>query len=121
MTTRYDAITGLVLTGGGARAAYQVGVLRGIERIRLESGAGLGPNGNPFAVMTGTSAGAINASALAAYADEYPRAVERLYRIWHDFQAQDVYRADAFGVVRSGARWLTMFTIGWALARWRRA
>lgn len=118
---RREKCTGLVLTGGGARAAYQVGVLRGIERIRSACGAGCGPTGNPFAVMTGTSAGAINASALASYADEYPKAVERLYRTWHGFQANHVYRADAFGVVRSGARWLTMFTIGWALARWRRA
>ena len=121
MTPRPDAITGLVLTGGGARAAYQVGVLRGIERIRAGCGASNGSSGNPFAVMTGTSAGAINAAALASHADEYPRAVERLHRIWYDFQAHHVYRADAFGVVRSGARWLTMFTIGWALARWRRA
>ena len=119
--SRQAPVTGLVLTGGGARAAYQVGVLRGIERLRLECGASLGPTGNPFAVMTGTSAGAINAAALASYADEYPKAVERLYRTWHGFQAHHVYRADAFGVVRSGARWLTMFTIGWALARWRRA
>ncbi|MGL6289434.1 MAG: patatin-like phospholipase family protein [Silanimonas sp.] len=118
---RREPVTGLVLTGGGARAAYQVGVLRGIERIRGVCGAGHGPTGNPFAVMTGTSAGAINAAALASYADEYPEAVERLYRTWHGFQASHVYRADAFGVVRSGARWLTMFTIGWALARWRRA
>lgn len=118
---RREPVTGLVLTGGGARAAYQVGVLRGIERIRSACGAGHGPTGNPFAVMTGTSAGAINAAALASYADEYPKAVERLHRTWHGFQASHVYRADAFGVVRSGARWLTMFTIGWALARWRRA
>lgn len=116
-----EPVTGLVLTGGGARAAYQVGVLAGIERIRIACGASNGPTGNPFAVMTGTSAGAINASALASYADEYPKAVERLYRTWRDFQAHHVYRADAFGVVRSGARWLTMFTLGWALARWRRA
>lgn len=119
--SRHEPVTGLVLTGGGARAAYQVGVLAGIERIRAECGASNGPTGNPFAVMTGTSAGAINASALASYADEYPKAVERLYRTWLHFQANDVYRADAFGVVRSGARWLTMFTLGWALARWRRA
>ena len=118
---RRNPVTGLVLTGGGARAAYQAGVLHGIERIRVECGASHGPTGNPFAVMTGTSAGAINASLLAAYADEYPKALDRLYRTWHGFQANDVYRADAFGVVRSGARWLTLFTVGWALARWRKA
>ncbi|WP_334131984.1 patatin-like phospholipase family protein [Silanimonas lenta] len=116
-----ESSVGLVLTGGGARAAYQVGVLRGIERIRLECGAGFGPAGTPFPILTGTSAGAINASALASGADDYPKALDRLYRTWRDFQAGHVYRADAFGVVRSGARWLTMFTIGWALARWRRA
>jgi NTE family protein len=119
--SRREPVTGLVLTGGGARAAYQVGVLRGIERLRAACGASCGATGNPFPVMTGTSAGAINAAALASYADEYPKAVERLHRTWHDFQASHVYRADAFGVVRSGARWLTMFTIGWAIARWRRA
>lgn len=119
--TRRDATVGLVLTGGGARAAYQVGVLRGIERLRAEAGATHGRGGTPFAVMTGTSAGAINAAALASEADDYGRALERLHSTWRDFQASHVYRADAFGVVRSGARWLTMFTIGWALARWRRA
>ncbi|MBS3958733.1 MAG: patatin-like phospholipase family protein [Xanthomonadaceae bacterium] len=116
---RRDRCIGLVLTGGGARAAYQVGVLRGIERLRGE--CRIGGAASPFKVLTGTSAGAINAAALASEADDYPRALRRLHRIWHDFQASDVYRADAFGVVRSGARWLTMFTIGWALARWRRA
>lgn len=116
---RQDRCIGLVLTGGGARAAYQVGVLRGIERIRGECRAGSVVT--PFKVMTGTSAGAINAAALASEADDYPRALQRLHRIWHDFQANDVYRADAFGIVQSGARWLTLFTVGWALARWRRA
>ncbi len=116
---RKNLTTGLVLSGGGARAAYQVGVLHGIERIRRE--CGVPSTGNPFPVLTGTSAGAINAAALASYADEYPRALERLYSTWYNFQASHVYRADAFGVVRSGAKWLTMFTIGWALARWRKA
>lgn len=76
-------------------ATRSFGVLRGIERIRIDCGGSNGPSGNPFTVMTGTSAGAINASALAAHADEYPRAVDRLHRIWHSFQTHDVYRADA--------------------------
>lgn len=116
-----SACTGLVLTGGGARAAYQVGVLRGIERVRERCGGARGPGGTPFAVMTGTSAGAINAAALASEADDYGRALDRLERTWRTFQAHHVYRADAFGVVRSGARWLTLFTVGWAIARWRSA
>ena len=112
-------LTGLVLSGGGARAAYQVGVLRAIARIRRESDA---PRSrNPFGVIVGTSAGAINAAALACHADHFDAAVQVLVQVWENFQAEQVYRADALGVIRSGARWLTMLSIGWAVARWRRA
>ena len=113
-----SATTGLVLTGGGARAAYQVGVLRALGRIRREVGA---PARNPFGIIAGTSAGAINAAALACQADRFDHAVAALVDVWRHFRADQVYRADAFGVVRTGARWLTMLTMGWALARWRRA
>ncbi len=112
------ATTGLVLTGGGARAAYQVGVLKAVARIRRETGA---PRHNPFGVISGTSAGAINAAALACRADRFDHAVAGIYNVWRRFSADQVYRADAFGVVRTGARWLTMLSAGWALARWRRA
>jgi NTE family protein len=108
----------LLLMGGGARAAYQVGVLRALARIRREVGA---PRANPFGIIVGTSAGAINAAALACQADRFDLAVAGVVSIWRNFSAEQVYRADAFGVVRSGARWLTMLTLGWALARWRRA
>ena len=111
--------TGLVLTGGGARAAYQVGVLNAISRIRRECGQGAAPN--PFPVITGTSAGAINAAALACCADDFDGAVVRLCEVWANFHAEQVYRADSFGVIRTGARWLTMMSIGWAIARWHRA
>ncbi len=110
--------TGLVLTGGGARAAYQVGVLRAIGRIRRDCDV---RRGCPFQVISGTSAGAINAAALAANADHFDGAISGLSDIWQGFSADQVYRADAFGVIRTGARWLTMLTIGWAIARWRRA
>lgn len=112
-------ITGLVLTGGGARAAYQVGVLSALARLRRESGADL--QRNPFAVICGTSAGAINGAALACQADRFDAAVEILCRVWREFRAEQVYRADSLGVIRSGAQWLTMLSIGWVLARWRRA
>jgi NTE family protein len=113
-----SATTGLVLMGGGARAAYQVGVLRALGRIRREVGA---PRDNPFGIIAGTSAGAINAAAIACQADRFDLAVAGLVNVWRHFSAEQVYRADAFGVVRTGARWLTMLTLGWALARWRRA
>ena len=114
-------LTALVLSGGGARAAYQVGVLRALSRLRRDA---LGPQarqGNPFGVICGTSAGAINAAALAAHADRFDAAVELLARVWQDFSAEQVYRADSLGVIRSGAQWLTMLSVGWVIARWRRA
>jgi NTE family protein len=114
-------LTGLVLSGGGARAAYQVGVLRAISRFRRER---LGPRArlkSPFGVICGTSAGAINAAALACHADRFEASVEVLARVWDGFSADQVYRADSLGVIRTGARWLTMMSIGWVIARWRRA
>lgn len=111
-------LTGLVLTGGGARAAYQVGVLKAVARIRRQSGW---VTDNPFPVITGTSAGAINAAALACRADNFDAAVQTLCEVWENFHAEQVYRTDSLGVIRTGARWLTMMSIGWVIARWRRA
>ena len=72
-------------------------------------------------MICGTSAGAINAAALAAHADRFGAAVEMLARVWHDFSAEQIYRADSLGVIRSGAQWLTMLSVGWVMARWHRA
>ena len=111
-------LTGLVLTGGGARAAYQVGVLKALAEIRRQATPS---KFNPFPVISGTSAGAINAAALACAADDFDAAVAGLCRVWENFSAEQVYRADSLGVIRSGARWLTMMSIGWLIARWSRA
>jgi NTE family protein len=110
--------TGLVLTGGGARAAYQVGVLKAIAQIRRASAA---PAALPFPVLTGTSAGAINAAALACRAHDFDEGVRALCDVWESIHAGQVYRSDAIGVIGTGARWLTMLSIGWMIARWRRA
>jgi len=110
-------ITGLVLSGGGARAAYQVGVLKAVAQLAAEQGI----RGNPFPVIVGTSAGAINATALASGADDFQDAVARIVHMWENVRAEQVYRTDSFGVVRSGARWLTALSIGWVLHRWSRA
>jgi NTE family protein len=91
---------GLVLTGGGARAAYQVGVLKAVRDI-LGS-----PVHNPFPIVCGTSAGAINAASLAAAADNFARAVGSLLEFWEHMRCDLVYRTDAWHIVRSGARWL---------------
>jgi NTE family protein len=111
-------VTGLILTGGGARAAYQVGVLKALVRIRRDC---CGVARNPFDVIAGTSAGAINAAALACRADDVEGAIARLVDTWAGFHADQVYRADSLGVIRTGARWLTMLSVGWVLAKWRRA
>ena len=114
-------LTALVLSGGGARAAYQVGVLRALVRIRRATLGPLARQHNPFGVICGTSAGAINAAALACHADRFEAAVEVVAKVWENFHADHVYRADSLGVIRTGAQWLTMVSIGWVIARWRRA
>ncbi|MDP3612116.1 MAG: patatin-like phospholipase family protein, partial [Rubrivivax sp.] len=114
-------LTALVLSGGGARAAYQVGVLRALARIRREALGPLARLRNPFGVICGTSAGAINAAALAADADRFEASVEVLAKVWQNFGTEQVYRSDSLGVIRSGAQWLTMMSVGWLIARWRRA
>ncbi len=111
--------TGLVLTGGGARAAYQVGVLSALAHLRRGSGTDL--RRNPFAVICGTSSGAINSAALASRADDFDARVAHLDAVWRNFRADQVYRSDSLGVIRTGAQWLTMLSIGWALPRFRRA
>ena len=110
--------TGLLLTGGGARAAYQVGVLEAIADIRKAAGAL--NQGNPFPIITGTSAGAINASALACGADDFDATVRVIARVWKNFHADQVYRADSLSMLRSGATWMTLLSLGWVVAKWRR-
>lgn len=108
--------TGLVLSGGGARAAYQVGVLNAIGKILPDYGW---PGAvNPYDIICGTSAGAINATALACNADRFDEGLHRLSKVWKNFQAEQVYRADSLGVLRSGARWLSILSFGWLLRCW---
>jgi len=111
--------TGLLLTGGGARAAYQVGVLEAIADIRRGAGPAAG-TGNPFPVITGTSAGAINAAALACGADDFDRVVADIAQVWSNFRAEQVYRADSLSVIGSGARWRMLLGLGRVAANWMR-
>lgn len=96
----------LIMSGGGARAAYQVGVLKAIAEMLPENAS------NPFPIICGTSAGAINGAALAIYATRFKEGVRRLGMIWSNFQVQDVFRADAWGIICSGARWLVALLVG---------
>jgi NTE family protein len=106
----YQNREALVLAGGGARAAYQVGVLRAI--------ADWMPPGSPcpFEVLVGTSAGALNAAALAAGADHIGRAVATLERVWAGFNVGQVVRVDTVTMLRAGLRWfLSVGSGGWLL------
>ena len=91
---------GLVLTGGGARAAYQVGVLKAVRDIL---GA---PVENPFPILCGTSAGAINATALAVYADDFTGAVGNLLDVWERMRCSLIYKTDFASITATGMRWL---------------
>lgn len=97
----------LVLSGGGARAAYQVGVLQAIAEMLPSEHA------SPFQIICGTSAGAINASGLAVHADNFQQGVQRLHNIWSTLHCRQVFRTDWYGVLDSAFRWLANLSMGW--------
>lgn len=101
--------TALILSGGGARAAYQVGVLAAIRELLPDE------RQNPFPILCGTSAGAINTAALATMAEDYGFAVNRLLSIWSNFHVGQVYRADTLGISLNAARWLGSLMGGWLI------
>jgi NTE family protein len=100
MTTVRDtsaARVGLVLSGGGARAAYQVGVLRALS----ERAPALA-----FPIITGVSAGAINALYLAAHSGSFAAAAAALRREWSGLHAHDVFQVRPAHLAWAGLRWL---------------
>jgi NTE family protein len=98
--------TALILPGGGARGAYQAGVLKAISELT-------GSESSPFPVICGTSAGAINAAVLASHAYEFRIGVERLEHFWRSMHCERVYRTDAWTVFKSGMRFaLTLLSAG---------
>jgi NTE family protein len=96
---------GLVLTGGGARSAYQVGVLRALAEMLPRAR-------NPFQVIVGTSAGAVAASVLAAEAHQWRRAVAGLEAVWANFRSSQVFHVDARHMLRAGAHWVLALISG---------
>ncbi|NWE73666.1 patatin-like phospholipase family protein, partial [Pseudomonas gingeri] len=101
-----EPVTGLILSGGGARAAYQVGVLAAIAEL-LPAGAA-----NPFPVIVGTSAGAINAVSLASGAMNFTAAIERLTAFWQNFRSHRVLRSDWPGVIHQATRFVGHSLLG---------
>ena len=93
--------TGLLLSGGGARAAYQVGVLKAISELC--------PNQkeNPFHLISGTSAGSINAVALAAHEGSFKEAISRIHDVWSNFELHHVFRSDAKCLLSRILKWFS--------------
>lgn len=102
-----NANTALVLTGGGARAAYQVGVLKAIRELLP------GQRQTPFPILCGSSAGAINATVLASSAEDFGSGVDGLLEVWQNVHAPQIYRSDLVGVAITGAKWLGTLMFGW--------
>ncbi len=96
----------LVLTGGGARAAYQAGVLAAITRV-LPPGAP-----SPFRIVCGTSAGAINAAILASHTEDFGLGVRRIMSTWGSLSASSVHNTDPWVVARAAARWVWALVAG---------
>ena len=112
MTTAYatqqqprTARTGVILPGGGARGAYQAGVLKALEEITRG-------RGNPFPVICGVSAGAINAAVLASHAHEFDIGVERLEQFWSSMYCGRIYRTDGWSVLCSALQWAFSLALG---------
>jgi NTE family protein len=98
-------LNALVLPGGGARGSYQVGVLKAISEIT-------GSGGNPFPVICGTSAGAINAAVLASHAHEFEKGIDRLEHFWGTMVCSRVYRTDVWTVLKTGLQWALSLSLG---------
>ncbi|KYP11200.1 MAG: Patatin [Limnobacter sp. CACIAM 66H1] len=114
-TEGHDDITGLVLSGGGARAAYQVGVLHQLAKwFEQENKREFD---FPFKILCGTSAGAINAAALACAGRNFYQSTDRMLKVWENFSSDQVFRSDSLGIIRTGARWLSALSIGWMLRK----
>jgi len=96
---------GLILTGGGARAAYQVGVLKALSEI-------LPGTRWPFPIIVGTSAGAVSASILAANVTRWHQSVGEIENVWANFRVNQVFRTDARAMVRAGSRWMGSLLTG---------
>lgn len=112
---------GLVLTGGGARAAFQAGVLKGITEILSSRSSSTGPSKEgiqegsalrPFQVIAGISAGAINASFLASRAANFSEATHQLADLWDDLRIDQVLDTRIGALSRIGIRWARDLALG---------
>ena len=98
---------GLVMTGGGARGAYQAGVLKRIGEIKRVQ-----THGNPFPIIGGSSAGAINGSAIAAGSDNVALATKLLAQGWSDIRPSNVFRCDVLSQAKNSLTWILDLSFG---------
>lgn len=97
----------LVLSGGGARGAYQTGVLLAVADICAKT-----KQKTPFKIISGVSAGAINASYLAAEAQDFSLGAQKLAQMWSKIEAEQVFRTDAVSLGRIGLQWVGELSLG---------
>jgi len=102
-----DNALGLVMTGGGARGAYQAGVLKRIGEIKSVQ-----EYGNPFPIIGGSSAGAVNGCGLAVGCDEFSLVTRVLARLWAELRPSDIFRCDAFSQARNSITWILDLSFG---------
>ena len=100
-------VFGLVLTGGGARAAYQVGVLDGISEILSQHHQEL-----PFKVLTGISAGSINAAFLASHAENFSLATTKAAKLWVNMSHDSIMSTDVASLSVMIGRWIRNLSLG---------
>jgi NTE family protein len=103
-------VPALVLTGGGARSAYQVGVLKAVADLLPEQQ-------NPFKVILGTSGGAVAASVLASRADQWRGAIADIESVWANFRVQQVFHVGRRQMFRAGLQWMISLLSGGMLLR----
>ncbi|HEX4923886.1 MAG TPA: patatin-like phospholipase family protein [Bdellovibrionales bacterium] len=104
---KLPAQLGLVLSGGGSRGAYQAGVMKAIAEI--SKGLGLA---QPFPIVTGVSAGAINAAFWAAHADNISEAAEKLCELWSRVTFDQVFRSGIFSMGKISSKWIVDVSLG---------
>ena len=102
-----DSTLGLVMTGGGARGAYQAGVLKRIGEIKR-----IQAEGNPFPIIGGASAGAINGSALATGTDNFSRATKAIAELWSGLKPSDIFRCDVLTQAHNSLTWILDLSFG---------
>jgi NTE family protein len=98
---------GLLMTGGGARGSYQAGVLKRIGEIKRAQ-----TRGNPFPIIGGSSAGAINGSALAVGSDDLSTATRVIAQLWSDLRPSDVFRCDLLTQAQNSITWILDLSFG---------